>query len=176
MLFETFMARRDALIDQLEAKTLSKSAFIEANYQEFVDGVKPPSTVIKTVEEGIVAYQFYNTKAKKMMIDGNEAYYRDPQFAKRCHDSAHDQYIKKDAVTTAIVELMAYQDMEAYFVTLQSEDLHETLYEIVLTAYQRVIFHSKDKRLLNRLRKHGVFSEEIRASQIDDYVNTKYSE
>lgn len=111
-----------------------------------------------------------------MMMMGNDCYYRDPYQAKDYHDTAHDQYIKKDAVTLAVVELMAYKDMEAYFVTLASEDLHEELFEIVLTAYKRVIFHSKDKRLLNRLKKNGVFSDELRASKIDDYVNTKYCE
>jgi hypothetical protein len=176
MLFETFMMRRDELIDQLEAKTLSKADFIEANYREFVEGVKPPSTAIRTVEEGIIAYQYYNTKAKKLMIEGDNDYYRDPRYAKQCHDRAHDQYVKKDAVTTAIIDLLGYQNMEAYFVSLQSDELHKELYEIVLTAYHRVIFHSKDKRLLNRLRKNGVFFEEIRPSIIDDYVNTKYSE
>lgn len=170
------MAERDVLIDQLEDKIISKTQYIEENYERFVEGVKPPSTQIKSIDEGIVAYHYYNTKAKKMMMMGNDCYYRDPYQAKDYHDTAHDQYIKKDAVTLAVVELMAYKDMEAYFVTLASEDLHEELFEIVLTAYKRVIFHSKDKRLLNRLKKNGVFSDELRASKIDDYVNTKYCE
>jgi len=176
MLFKIFIEKRDDYIDRLEAKELTKSEFIEVNYETFVEGVKPPTTQIKSVEEGIVAYQYYNTKAKKLMIDGNELYYRDPYQAKKFHDTAHDQYIQKDAVTMALVELMAYKEMEAYFVSLQSEELHEELFEIVLTGYQRVIFHSKDKRLLNRLRKNDVFSEQIRPSKIDDYVNTKYCE
>ena len=170
------MAERDLLIDQLEDKSISKIQYIEENYERFVEGVKPPSTQIKSVEEGIVAYHYYNTKAKKMMMMGNDCYYRDPYQAKDYHDTAHDQYIKKDTVTLAVVELMDYKDMEAYFVTLQSEDLHEELFEIVLTGFKRVIFHSKDKRLLNRLKKNGVFSDELRASKIDDYVNTKYCE
>lgn len=170
------MAERDLLIDQLEDKSISKIQYIEENYERFVEGVKPPSTQIKFVEEGIVAYHYYNTKAKKMMMMGNDCYYRDPYQAKDYHDTAHDQYIKKDTVTLAVVELMNYKDMEAYFVSLQSEDLHEELFEIVLTGYKRVIFHSKDKRLLNRLKKNGVFSDELRASKIDDYVNTKYCE
>lgn len=170
------MAERDLLIDQLEDKSISKIQYIEENYERFVEGVKPPSTQIKSVEEGIVAYHYYNTKAKKMMMMGNDCYYRDPYQAKDYHDTAHDQYIKKDTVTLGVVELMDYKDMEAYFVTLASEDLHEELFEIVLTGYKRVIFHSKDKRLLNRLKKNGVFSDELRASKIDDYVNTKYCE
>jgi hypothetical protein len=174
--FETFMARRDQLIDQLEANEISKAEYIEENYKQFVEGVQAPSIHIKTVEEGIVAYHYYNTKAKKMMIEGNELYYRDPYQAKKYHDGAHDQYVKKDAVTLAVIELMNYKGMEAYFVNLQSEDLNSHLYEIVLLDYHRVIFHSKDKRLLNRLKKNHVFSDELRPSKIDDYVNTKYCE
>lgn len=170
------MAERDLLIDQLEDKRINKIQYIEKNYDRFVDGVQAPSTQIKSVEEGIIAYHYYNTKAKKIMMMGNDCYYRDPHQAKEYHDTAHDQYIKKDTVTLALVELMAYKDMEAYFVTLASEDLNEALFEIVLTAYRRVIFHSKDKRLLNRLKKNGVFSDGVRASKIDDYVNTKYCE
>lgn len=176
MSFEVFMAERDILIDQLEEKAITKTTFIEDNYDQFVDGVKPPTTLIKSVEEGIIAYHYYNTKAKKLMMEGNECYYRDTYQAKQLHDLAHDQYLKKDTVTMALVELMNYSDMEAYFVTLQSEDLHKELFEIVLNNYRRVIFHSKDKRLLNRLRKNHVFSEELQASKIDDYVNTKYCE
>lgn len=176
MLFETFMAERDRLIDQLEAKEINKTEYIEENYRRFVEGVKPPEIGIKTVEEGIVAYHFYNTKAKKMMIEGNEVYYRDPYKAKQLHDDAYDHYLKKDSVSMAIVEIMNYQEMEAYFVNLQSEELSQELYEITLPTYHRVILHSKDKRLLNRLRKHNVFYEGLRASKIDDYVNTKYYE
>ncbi|MBN2897395.1 MAG: hypothetical protein JXO44_01375 [Clostridia bacterium] len=170
------MTQRDALIDQLEAQTLSKTAFIEENYKCFVEGEKPPRTAVETVEEGIMAYHYYNTKAKQLIIEGNASCFRDPRHAKRCHDGAQEQYGKKDAVTTAIVALLDYKDMEAYFVNLHSEDLAQELYEIVLTTRHRVIFHSKDKRLLNRLRNHGVFSEEIQPSKIDTYVNSKYGE
>ncbi len=176
MSFDAFMAERDILIDQLEEKEITKTTFIEDNYDQFVDGVKPPTTLINSVEEGIIAYHYYNTKAKKMMMEGNDCYFRDAYQAKQLHDLAHDQYLKKDTVTMALVELLNYKDMEAYFVILQSEELNEELFEIVLTNYRRIIFHSKDKRLLNRLRKNGVFSEEFQASKIDDYVNTKYCE
>ncbi len=176
MSFYAFMAERDILIDQLEEKAITKTIYIEDNYDQFVDGVKPPTTVIKSVEEGIVAYHYYNTKAKKLMMEGNDCYYRDTYRAKQLHDLAHDQYLKKDTVTMALVELMNYSEMEAYFVTLQSEELNKELFEIILTGYRRVIFHSKDKRLLNRLRKNGVFSEKFQASKIDHYVNTKYCE
>jgi len=176
MCFKTFMAERDVLIDQLEAKEISKTEYVEANYTDFVEGVNPPTTRIQSVEDGIIAYHYYNTRAKKLMIEGNDCYYRDPYHAKQLHDSAHDQYMKKDTVTMAVVELMDYQQMEAYFVSLQSEDLNKELFEIVLNSYHRVIFHSKDKRLLNRLRKNEVFSEALQASKIDDYVNTKYCE
>lgn len=59
------MAERDVLIDQLEDKIISKTQYIEENYERFVEGVKPPSTQIKSIDEGIVAYHYYNTKAKK---------------------------------------------------------------------------------------------------------------
>ena len=176
MSFDAFMAERDILIDQLEEKVITKTTFIEDNFEQFVDGVKPPTTEIKTVEEGIIAYHYYNTKAKILMMQGNDCYFRDAYQAKHLHGLAHDQYLKKDTVTMALVEVLHYENMEAYFVTLESEELNEELFEIVLTNYRRIIFHSKDKRLLNRLRKNGVFSEVLQASKIDHYVNSKYCE
>lgn len=174
--FETFMCKRDDLIDQLEAGDLTKADYILRNYEIFVEGVTPPSLSIQTVKNGIIAYHYYNTMAKKLMMDGSDNYFRDPHRAKKYHNKGQDQYVKKDSLVLSIIELLAYENMEAYFVTLASENLQEQLFEIVLTNYRRVIFHSKDKRILNRLRKNGVFSEIPRTSKINDYVNTKYCE
>ncbi len=176
MKFNEFITERNRLIDCLESKELSKSDYIEQNYKKFVDGISEPSTDIQNLDEGLIAYHYYNILAKKLIMEGNDAYFRDPFYAKKCHFEAYSNYTKKDRVTMAIMDILGYKDIEAYFVKLESENLNESLYEIVALNYFRVIFHSKDTRLLNRLRDKGVFCEGIKNSKIDDYINTRYVE
>jgi len=64
--------------------------------------------------------------------------------------------------------------MEAYYIDMQSERLRGKLYEIYIKNYEKAILHSMDEEIKNILIKNNVFSEDIRKSVIDDYVNQGY--
>lgn len=170
-----FFEKRNDLIAQLEKKEITKTKYIEENFRLFVDGKEDPDEIrISTIDEGIVLYHYFNTKAKYLFIMGQELYYRDTYRAKAIHDEALDYYSKKDKITLLILEKMEYKEMDAYYVEAESEELSDSLYEIVLVNYTNVIFHSKDKLILNRLMKNGVFKNQKLKSKIHDYINTKY--
>ncbi len=57
---------------------------------------------------------------------------------------------------------------------MNSKALEGELFEIVLKDYEKVIFHTRDKLILNRLKKNGCFIDGIRDSLIDEYINEKY--
>ena len=57
---------------------------------------------------------------------------------------------------------------------MESRNLKNKLYEIVLLDYKEAIFHSKALWLLDILREEGVFIEEKKMSLIDGYINEKY--
>jgi hypothetical protein len=69
---------------------------------------------------------------------------------------------------------MNYENIEAYFIEMESEKLKNVLYEVVLKNYKFAVLHSKSIWILNTLIKRNVFSENIQKSVIDYYVNGLY--
>ena len=57
---------------------------------------------------------------------------------------------------------------------MESSLLEGKLYEIVLTDYDYAVLHSKSIWLLELLKKEGIFSEKLKKSVIDYYVNQRY--
>lgn len=169
-----FIDHRNYLINRLEADEIDKTEFIEMNAEYFKDGEHCPIKTIKTVDEGIFNYQYYNSKAKMSMLKSNELEFRNPRQSQKYYDDCFDFYYKKDRVTEEILELVKYKNVEAYFIKLNSQDLHGELFEILLLDHHRAILHSKCKRILNRLKKAGVFCEDCKKSAICEYINTKY--
>jgi len=171
--FEQFLKNRQSLIDQYVKGDLSKEEFIESNYH-YINalGVKPFQR-IDSVQKAIYNYQYYNVIAK---------YYQ-----KRAHDlskrhearndfieMANYYYSKKDRVTEKLLKLLDFRDIEAYFVRVKSPNLKNKLFEIVLKDYDNIILHSKNEVILNMLISEGAFTNEIRDSLVDSYINQKY--
>lgn len=164
--------KRIALIHELEKGKIDKTEFILENF-EMLKSYTPSNYNVNSIEEGIVKYHYFNTAAKKLMIEADELEFRDPRESGRLKENAYDLYVKKDKITLAFLEHVNFEDIEAYFINLNSKYLEGVIYEIQFKSLDKVILHSKDKRILYKLKTAGCFSEVPKKSAICSYVNTK---
>jgi len=163
---------RLTLIQKLENGELDKTEFILENHK-LLEGYTPQNFRVGSIDEGVVKYHYFNTKAKKLMIDADELEYRDPRTSNRLKENAYDLYLKKDKITLEMLEFVNFQNIEAYFIKMNSRYLEGAIYEICFSDLDKVILHSKDKRILYKLKCAGCFHESARDSAIESYVNTK---
>lgn len=164
--------KRLDLIDQLEAGLLTKEDFILENYK-VLEPYENVSVTVSTVDEGILKYHYFNTKAKKMMLDADEIEFRSPYESNKLKNLAYDWYLKKDQVTFQLISMVEAKAMNAYFIHMNSRSLEGQIFEIDFIEHDRVVLHSKDRRILHKLKVAGCFNEERKASKIQTYVNTK---
>jgi len=174
---ESLCSRRLTLIDQLESGLLSKEAFICENYEMFSDleGDEPfrIRMEIETFSEGVMKYHYFNTLAKKYMLDADAVEYREPEQCKRFRSLAYELYIKKDRIALAMLEHVAFKDVTAYYIRMNSKSLEGSIFEIDFLKEDRVVLHSRDPKMRYKLKSAGCFSEELRASKVESYINTK---
>lgn len=172
---EAFYKNRDALIDALEAGTIDKTAYFEESLCFLKElGFKPGDIGGLDFDGAAVHYQYFNLMAKYHFMEEELKIFNQPKQAAKHKEMGFDFYTKKDQVTMRFLELCEYKGIRAYFIAMQSKALEGQLFEIVFEEENRIVLHSKDKRILYRLQSAGVFDENIQPSAIDEYVNTRY--
>lgn len=169
-----FAEKRIDFIDKLDLGQVTKEEFIEKNY-DYIQTLNLGrlSYDVNSAEEGIFKYYYWNIIAKKNMLLANEYEYKNPSKSRRYKEDAFDSYSKKDIIILNMLECLKYKDVEGYFIEMDSKALNGTIYEINLSKLDKVILHSKSKKVLNKLINNGVFNEKVQKSQIDNYINTK---
>lgn len=173
-LIEAFYENRDLLIDALETGKIDKISFFEDNLAFFkAQNFKPKNTDRLNFDEAVIHYQYYNLMAKWHLMLADD-YGVSLNEREKQRDRAGEFYTRKDQVSLKLLELCSYEGVKAYFIEMQSKTMEGELFEVYFTHVSRLILHSKDKRLLNRLRQAGVFEEALQPSAIDTYVNTRY--
>lgn len=172
---EAFYANRDFLIDALEAGKIDKTEYFEESLKFLKDiGFKPQEVSTLDFDGAAMHYQYFNLMAKYHFMQGELKVFNQPKEAARQQDLGFDFYTKKDQVTLRFLELSEYKDIRAYYIALQSKALEGQLFEIIFEKENRIVLHSKDKRILYKLKDAGVFDERLQPSAIDEYVNTRY--
>lgn len=172
---ERFIAGRDRLIDCLEVGELDKSAYLEAQYQALMElGVSPRRGGLDSIEEGLFNYQYYNVLAKRERIQSKDEEFRNPEASRKHRNQADRHYALKDRETVKIMELLNYQHVQSYFIETPARFLTGKLIEIIVDTYDRAVFHTADEGIINRLVRAGVFSEGIRPSIIQSYIESDY--
>lgn len=169
---QSLCAKRVELINALDEGQLTKEDFILENYR-MMENYQNITTTVESVEEGIIKYHYFNTQAKKLMLEAEALIFRDERQSNRLKEKAYDLYVKKDHVTLKMIELMVYQNMEAYYIHMNSRHLEGQIFEICCHDYEKVVLHSKDRKILHKLRTAGCFVEDRRNSKIETYVNTR---
>lgn len=174
VLIDQFFRNRDELIDKYATGRMSKTAYVEENY-EFIMGLNlSPFKDLKDYKQCIYNYQYYNILAKYANLQAQECEIFDPKGSEAYKAQEFEYYKYKDQATLGLLELVDFDQVEAYFMNMQSNRLCGKLFEVVFKDYRRAIFHSMNPKILKLLRQHKVFSPVYKDSAIDAYVNSVY--
>ena len=175
-IFETFFDNRSSLIVQYKNGDISKKEFLEYNF-DFVQEMKvKPFTKVDSYEKGMYNYQYYNVLAKyyTMLAKDIRRTRKHNKYYTYYKSMGSYYYNEKDKATLQLLRHLEFQDVEAYFIQVESRYLQDKLYEIVLLNYKEAIFHSKSYWLLQILKEEGVFIKGMKTSLIDEYINERY--
>jgi len=156
---QRYFKYRQGLIDQYVKGDMTKGEYLARNLDAVLSLNIKPFKNIDTVEKGLFNYQYFNAMAK-------DAKDRDA-------DLAVEFYRKKDRATVAVLRLLGYKNVEAYFIRARSRILQGRLIEIVIGDWQ-MILHTTSDLILKFLRDENVFTDDTRTSLIDGYINQKY--
>ncbi|MCL2698702.1 MAG: hypothetical protein FWE68_00140 [Defluviitaleaceae bacterium] len=168
---QQYFRRRRSLIDQYLKGDMTKGEYLDRNLDAVLDLRSEPFKNIDSVEKGLFNYQYFNAMAKDARA---EAFlYSEREMKKESTEIANYYYYKKDRATLAVLRLIDYKGVTAYFIAVRSKYLRGRLFEIVLEDHD-MILHSASEVILNQLREENVFTEGVRTSVIDYYVNQRY--
>ena len=163
-------------IDLLSDQKINKDEFLERNYKFLVDlGLKPFSK-IQDLEEAIYNYQYYNIMAKFANAKAFKCqnYPKKKKIYTKLINDRENYYYIKDLATSSLIDIVGFENIDAYFINLRSKRLTGQIFEIKVKNCDKLILHSKNKKILDKLRCNSAFFEEIRESLIDSYVNRSY--
>ncbi len=162
---------RQGLIDQYVKGDMSKNEYLKRNLEAVQSLGIEPFKNIDTVEKGLFNYQYYNALAKnaKMTATKTQSY----ELRQTCLDESNYYYSRKDFATLAVLRLLDYMNVSAYYIRVNSKYLKGKLFEIVIHEYQ-MILHSASTLILQKLIDENVFEDCVKESLIDGYINQKY--
>lgn len=175
-IFDDFFEHRDMLIIQHMNGDINKKEYLELNYKYMLEKNIKPFQRIDSFEKGMYNYQYYNMMAKYHRMIAQEIK------EKGKHISYYNKYIKeadfyyneKDKTIFRLLRFLQFENIESYFIKMESSLLEGKLYEIVLKDFEYAVLHSKSLWLLDVLKKEKVFTEKRKKSVIDYYVNQRY--
>lgn len=162
---------RQALIDQYIKGDMTKREYLDRNLDAVLALNIKPFKNVDTVDKALFNYQYYNAMAKEAKIDTYS--YSDREMEKIYYEKSNYYYNKKDRATLRVLELMDYRNVKAYFIKVRSKYLKNKLFEIILED-NNMILHSANEFILKRLKEEMVFSDGVKKSVIDNYINQKY--
>ncbi|WP_311481370.1 DUF6648 family protein [uncultured Anaerococcus sp.] len=173
---ELFEEWRIESIILLSESKIEKNEFLDRNYRFLVNlGLKPFSTIMN-LQEAIYNYQYYNIMAKFANTRAFELQ-NSPKKKKlytRFINDRENYYYLKDLATESIIDFVENENIVSYFINLRSKRLTGQIFEIYIKSCDSLILHSKNKKILDKLKARNVFCEEVRESLIDSYVNKSY--
>jgi len=175
-IFDNFFEHRDMLIVQHMNGDINKKEYLELNYKYMVEKNIKPFQRIDSFEKGMYNYQYYNMMAKYHMMIAQDIKDKGKHisFYSKYLGEADYYYNEKDKTTFRLLRFLHYDNVDAYFIKMESASLEGKLFEIVLNDYEYAILHSKSLWLLDVVKKENIFSPERKKSVIDYYVNSKY--
>ncbi len=171
-IIQKYFVYRQSLIDQYVQGDMTKNEYLRLNFEAVQNLSIEPFQNINSIEKALYNYHYYNAHAKNMKMQSNNTWLHYEQ-KRELLDQVSHYYYKKDSATLAVLRLLDYQGVSAYFIKVKSSYLKGKLFEMVIQEY-KMILHSPSKVILNKLREAGIFSEETKTSLIDMYINQKY--
>lgn len=175
-MFDKFFTNREALITQFSMGDLTKREFITANYNFVMSLNDNPFNKIDCLQKGFFNYHYFNILAKYRYMEARDIKKRGglEKYYKKALDEVNYYYRQKDRATIRILELIDFENIEAYYIKVRSKFLKGDLIEIVFKDFDNLILHTRNDRIKKRLDYAGAFKDENRKSVIDQYINQKY--
>ena len=186
--FEKFLNHRQSLLIQYKMGDMTKNEFIEENYHYIESLGIQPFTKVDNVKKAVYNYHFHNVNAKYWQRIANDP--RNTEKERQAYYAeSYNHYRLKDTTTLALLRLLDYRGVEAYYVNVRSTLLKGKLIEIVINDpdvlfeintvgdsfdQDLLILHSKSPAIAKDLEENGVLSEDKRKSLTDSYINQKY--
>ena len=163
-------------IDLLSKSKIDKEEFLQRNYS-FLESLElKPFSKICELDQAIYNYQYYNIMAK--FANARAFKFQNLPKKRNLHsrliNDRENYYCLKDKATMSLIEMVGYENIEAYYISLKSKRLTGRIFEISVKTCDRLILHSKNEKILKMLKDQEVFCEEFRKSLIDSYVNRSY--
>jgi len=189
--FDSFLQHRQSLLFQYKMGDLTKNEFIEANFEAIERLGIEPFKKVDNVKKAIYNYHYFNVLAKFYYRMARDFPAGSRQKASLLAQS-NSYYYEKDKVTMALLKLLDFRNVEAYFVRVKSRKLQNKLIEIVIKDPEvlfeintlsapcggmdadYLVLHSTSPFVLKRLKEEGVFVDEKKKSIADSYINQKY--
>lgn len=168
---QKYFAYRQALIDQYSKGDLTKKEYLNRNLEAVLALRDEPFKRVDSVDKGLFNYQFFNALAKDASMEAKR--YADKEFSYIYNEQVNYYYDRKDGATMKILELLDFRGVDSYFIKVRSKDLKNKLFEIILED-SGMILHSTSEAILNRLKAEQCFSEGVKKSVIDSYINHRY--
>lgn len=175
-LLKMFIDERNRLIEKLDRKEIGKEEFILENMRIIDTYSMKPYPEIENSEQGLYNYHYYNILAKhhnnKAVACRND---RRGRKRRKLEFGRRDNYYReKDKVIMELLKITEDENIDAYFIDIDSKRLRNGLMEIVLKDVDKAILHSLDEDIYRYLKRRGVFREGMKRSIIHDYVNKPY--
>lgn len=175
-IFDEFFENRDMLIIQHMNGDINKKEYLELNYKYMLGNNIKPFQRIDSFEKGLYNYQYFNMMAKyhRMIAQDIKDKGKHISYYSKYLNEADYYYNEKDKTTFRLLRFLQYENVESYYIKMESSLLEGKLYEILLKDYEFAVLHSKSLWLLEVLKKENVFANERKKSVIDYYVNQRY--
>lgn len=110
-------------------------------------------------------YQYYNMMAKyhRMIAQEIKDKGKHISYYMKYINEADYYYNEKDKTSFRLLRFLQYENVEAYFIKMESSLLAGKLYEIVLKDYEYAVLHSKSLWLLDVLKKKRYLKKRVRS-------------
>ncbi|MDO4594116.1 MAG: hypothetical protein Q4B52_01940 [Tissierellia bacterium] len=165
---------RKESIEMLKDLKITKNEFLDKNY-EYIQKINlKPFSKIDSLDKAIYNYQYYNILAKRSNNMALKTRDKHKKMYKRLINQRENYYCLKDEATISILDIIKYKEIESYFINVKSKRLTGKIFEINAFGLDKVILHSKNPRILKKLKENNVFDDKKRDSLIDSYVNRAY--
>lgn len=167
-----FINLRSKYIDMLDNNIITKSEFNHKNNEIFYKINLRPFSVLDCFDKALYNYNYYNSKAKLYLEEENRLNsINNKKKSKIAKNNKLNCYYHKDQSIIAMINLEDSSYIDAYYINMHSKNLNQQIYEINFIRKEKVILHSKNSEIKNILLNKKIFSEEVRNSLIETYIN-----
>lgn len=159
---EIFFNEKNKLLWLFNENYVNKQYLIKNTYDLILFFNIKPKENTNNIQEMLYNYQYYNSIIKYQTMNNNLN-----------QEETDELYELKDSSILSIINYLPKEEIQSYYINVDSKRLYFSLYEIYLTKYN-IVLHSVNSDIKNVLSKKGCFTLDILSSKAHRYVNSTY--